>query len=70
LGEPGFLSGEDRNRTTYKFLGKITLCTLPATRNTTLAVALVGSGIASRKKRRISRVAERTTSTYDGDTLY
>jgi len=22
LGKPGFLSGEDRNRTTYKFLGK------------------------------------------------
>jgi hypothetical protein len=23
LGKPGFLSGEDRNRTTYKFPGEI-----------------------------------------------
>jgi hypothetical protein len=62
LGKPGFLSGEDRNRTTNEFLGKIALRT-----NARLEIRRAQLHLSVLKfhpeKIRLSRVAERTSIT-------
>jgi hypothetical protein len=62
LGKPGFLSGEDRNRTTYEFLGKLALRT-----NARLEIRRAQLHLSVLKfhpeKIRLSRVAERTSIT-------
>jgi hypothetical protein len=62
LGKPGFLSGEDRNRTTYEFLGKLALRT-----NARLEIRRAQLHLSVLKfhpeKMRLSRVAERTSIT-------
>ena len=61
-GKPGFFSGEDRNRTTYEFLGKLALRT-----NARLEIRRAQLHLSVLKfhpeKIRLSRVAERTSIT-------
>ena len=62
LEKPGFLSGEDRNRTTYEFLGKLALRTNARREMRRAQLHLLVPKLYP-EEMRLSRVAERTSIT-------